>query len=389
MDRMPLGLDELVDHWTVLDDERNLIAGKRGPTRLGFTLLLKFYTQHGRFPSGRSGLPDEAVEFVARQVKVPASDLGFYEWSGSTLKNHRSQVREHLGFRECSVADADKLTDWLAAHVANAERNQDRVREELLRPCRAERIEPPAPPRIIRIVRWALHSAQETWFAVIAARLSAETVSRIIALIDGGAEADEDQDGDQDSVLALVKSVPGNVSLESMLTEIRKLTAIRAIGLPPGLFADVAPKVVSGWRARAAVESPSHLRRRLKNSPQSMVTLLAALLTEREREVTDSLVDLLIATVHRIGARAERKVTEELINAFRRVTGKENILFAIAEASPARPSDAVREVVYPAVRGGESTLRELMHEYKTSGPAYRRTVQTTLRASYTGHYRKA
>lgn len=63
------------------------------------------------------------------------------------------------------------------------------------------------------------------------------------------------------------------------------------------------------------------------------MTLLAALLVEREREVTDSLVDLLIATVHRIGARAERKVTNELINAFKRVSGKENILFQIAEAS--------------------------------------------------------
>ncbi len=118
------------------------------------------------------------------------------------------------------------------------------------------------------------------------------------------------------------------------------------------------------------------------------MTLLAALLAEREREVTDSLVDLLIATVHRIGARAERKVTEELVNAFRRVTGKENILFAIAEASLARPAGAVREVVYPAVRGGEQTLRELVHEYKTKGPVYRRTVQTTLKASYTNHYRK-
>ena len=386
---MPLGLDELVEHWTVLDDERKLIAGKRGPTRLGFTLLLKFFTQHGRFPSGRSELPDEAVEFIARQVKVPAADRGFYEWSGSTLKNHRSQVREHLGFRECSVADADKLTGWLAAHVANAERNQDRVREELFRRCRAERIEPPTSPRVTRIVRSALHNAEEMWFSVIAGRISAETARRIIALVDGGAEAgDADEEEDQDSVLALVKSVPGNVSLESMLAEIRKLTAIRAIGLPPGLFADVAPKVLSGWRARAAVESPSHLRRRLANSPQSTVTLLAALLAEREREVTDSLVDLLIATVHRIGARAERKVTEELISAFRRVTGKENILFAIAEASLAHPSDAVREVVYPAVRGGEATLRELVHEYKANGPAYRRTVQTTLRASYTSHYRK-
>ena len=56
-------------------------------------------------------------------------------------------------------------------------------------------------------------------------------------------------------MLALIKSVPGNVNLESMLTEIRKLTAIRAAGLPPGVFADVAPRVVSGWRARAAVEA--------------------------------------------------------------------------------------------------------------------------------------
>jgi Domain of unknown function (DUF4158) len=83
---MPLGLDELIERWTVLDDERKLIAGKRGPTRLGFAVLLKFFTQHGRFPPGRSEFPDEAIGFVARQVKVPASDIGFYEGPGSLSK---------------------------------------------------------------------------------------------------------------------------------------------------------------------------------------------------------------------------------------------------------------------------------------------------------------
>lgn len=126
---------------------------------------------------------------------------------------------------------------------------------------------------------------------------------------------------------------------------------VRAIGLPAGLFADVAPKVLAAWRARAVVESPSHLRRRARSSPAAAVTLLAALLVEREREVTDSLVDLLIATVHRIGARAEQKVTNELINAFKRVTGKENILFHIAEAALAAPDEQVREVVFGAVSG--------------------------------------
>ncbi|GAB2460232.1 Tn3 family transposase [Streptomyces incanus] len=382
-------MDELVEHWTVLDDELELVAGKRGATRLGFALLLKHYTQHGRFPRGRAEFPDEVVAFVARQMKVSAAEFDSYQWAGSTIEYHRAQIREHLGFRVCSVQDAEKLTAWLAAEVAHAERNAERVREELLKHRRGESIELPTPDRITRMVRSALHTAEEAWFGRIAARLTAEVRARVLALVAAADDAEDDRDGVEagggESVLSLVRAMPGNVSLESMLREIRKLTAIQAIGLPASLFADVAPKVLASWRQRATVESPSHLRRR---SDEAAVTLLSALLVEREREVIDSLVDLLIATVHRIGARAERKVTNELINAFKRVSGKENILFAVAEASLAEPDGEVREVVFPAVRGGEQTLRELVHEYKTKGPVYRRTVQTTLKASYTNHYRK-
>ena len=62
-----------------------------------------------------------------------------------------------------------------------------------------------------------------------------------------------------------------------------------------------------------------------------------ALLHARQQEITDTLADLLVSTVHRINARAEKKVTEQLVNAFKKVTGKENILFSIAQASLAAP----------------------------------------------------
>ncbi|MGV9310391.1 hypothetical protein ACWDLG_44110 [Nonomuraea sp. NPDC003727] len=39
----PMHIDELVEHWTILDEERDLIAGKRDATRIGFAILLKFY----------------------------------------------------------------------------------------------------------------------------------------------------------------------------------------------------------------------------------------------------------------------------------------------------------------------------------------------------------
>src|SRR5512135_2361547 len=58
-----------------------------------------------------------------------------------------------------------------------------------------------------------------------------------------------------------------------------------------------------------------------------------------------------------------------------------------AEASVSRPHGLVKEVVFPAV-GGEQTLLDLVAEYKSSGPTYRRTVQTKLKASYSHHYRR-
>jgi Domain of unknown function (DUF4158) len=79
------------------------------------------------------------VEHVARQVKVSPAELGLYEWTGSTIEYHRNQIRTHLGFRVCSVADADKLSDWLTTNIAHAERRPEQVREELIKKRRGLR----------------------------------------------------------------------------------------------------------------------------------------------------------------------------------------------------------------------------------------------------------
>ncbi|MCZ9345858.1 DUF4158 domain-containing protein, partial [Streptomyces sp. TRM76130] len=94
-------------------------TGLRRPScQESLAVSLRFHTQYGRFPRGRFELPAEAVEFVARQVQVPAAELGAHEWSGRTVEYHRTRIRGHLGFRECSVANAEKVTGWLAEHVA-------------------------------------------------------------------------------------------------------------------------------------------------------------------------------------------------------------------------------------------------------------------------------
>ena len=109
------------------------------------------------------------------------------------------------------------------------------------------------------------------------------------------------------------------------------------------------------------------------------MTLLSALVFQRTQEVTDALVTLLIQIVHRIGARAERRVESAYINDLKRVAGKTRILYRIADAALEYPDEPVRQVVFPEAL--EQTLRDLVAEYKAQGGAYRRHVQEVMHSS--------
>jgi TnpA family transposase len=194
-----LGLDDVVDHFTLIGDELDQLRNKSGATRLGFAVLLKFLLWRGRFPRGLHEVPDDAAAHLARQVRVPAAELGSFDFASRTAKRHRTEIRAYTGFRECSVADAEALAGWLAEHVASGERRPERVRDELILRCRAELIEPPTPERVSEIARSALHQAEQALLALIAARLDAVVVARLEALI-----AVSDDNDDDDNLCALL-----------------------------------------------------------------------------------------------------------------------------------------------------------------------------------------
>ncbi|MGW9030855.1 DUF4158 domain-containing protein [Streptomyces sp. NPDC055722] len=91
--------EELLANWTLVDGDWDLVANKSGATRLGFSLLLKFYELEGQFPDMPEEVPSAAVEYVADLVKVPATDFAKYTLVGRTAEYHRKQIRDALGFR--------------------------------------------------------------------------------------------------------------------------------------------------------------------------------------------------------------------------------------------------------------------------------------------------
>jgi TnpA family transposase len=383
--------EELIEHWTLLPNEMEWLANKTGATRLGFAALLEYFQQEGCFPHSPHDVPATAIAYLARQAGVVAALWFQYDWDGRTIKYHRAQIRTHLGFREATVADAEADIAWLCAEVLPHEQRPEHLPEVLRQHLRARRIEPPTAERLDRIVRSALAQFEEQITRQVMVRLSAPTLQNLEALLNvgtGESEAEEKAADQKEaeiatSTLAHLKADPGRASLESVLTEITRLEQLRRLNLPPDLFRDVSPKLVLVWRRRVVAEELHELRRH--PTPLRM-TLLAAFCQVRQQEITDSLLELLMHIIHRIGMRAERRVEKQLIGELKRVAGKDNLLCRMAETALEYPEGIVREVLYPVV--SEQTLRDLVREFKAQGNTYRQQVYTVMRASYSHHYRR-
>ena len=178
--------EELIEHWTILPGEWPLIEHKHGATRLGFAVLCKFFQYAGAFPRAPQDVPLTVVDHVAQQVGVPADTWAQYAWDGRTIEYHRAQIRQHLGFREATVADSETLVTWLAEQIVPTTRRPDHLKEAVVQRCRDLRIEPPTPERLDRLIRSAVHREDTRVGNGILHRLSTRTQEQLEAFLTSG-----------------------------------------------------------------------------------------------------------------------------------------------------------------------------------------------------------
>ena len=365
--------DELIESWTLVEADWPLVGNKTGATRLGFAALLKFYEIEGRFPAYPEEVPGAAVDYLAGLVKVEPEAFAKYSWTDRQIKRHRAQIREAFGTRPPTEDDEQRWTGWLAAEVCPVETRRERLADALVRRCRSEKVEPPAEGQIERVVGSALRRHEEAFAGETVAKLGPGVCTRLSGLLD------------EDGLLAELKADPGPLGLDTLSAEIGKLGTIKTLGLPDELFTETSTRLVAAWRARAARMYPSDFR---ACSPNVRATLLAALCWVRQTEITDGLVELLTGLIHRINARAERRVEKELIGDLTSVPGKKGIYLRMVTAALDRTDETVRAAVWPVVPGGEQTLRKLAKELMATEKAWRERVRVSLRGSYTHYYRR-
>ncbi|WP_088225402.1 Tn3 family transposase [Desulfosporosinus sp. FKB] len=381
-------LDELIEHFTFLPHELQQIGNKAGETRIGFAVLFKFFQYEARFPTNKYEVPKAVISYIAKQIDSSQELYAKYDWAGRSITYHRTQIREFFGFREDTVHDAHEITDWLCKNVLYHDQEFEHIKEMVYRRFREQKIVPPTPERIDRLIRSAISTFEDQFFKATYEKIPKASLSKLDVLIDSISSLDEEKDeptgenGDQLSFHEL-RSDPGRPGLESVFKEINKLKTILNLDLPDDLYWDVPYKVLKKYKQRVATEDIRELRRH----PEPIrYTLLSAFFYLRRMEITDNLIELLIQIIHRIGVRAERRVEKEILNDLRRVSNKQGILFNLAQTALEFPNGIIKDVLYPIV--SEQTLKDLVKEFKSTGPAYREKIHTVIRASYSSHYRR-
>ncbi|MEI8055607.1 MAG: Tn3 family transposase [bacterium] len=376
--------EELVEHWSLLPDERRLLHDKMGKHQLVFAIMLKFFQYAGRFPEDLAEFPKAVVNYLVANLSLSAKSIDGYSLDGRVARDHRLIIRNFLNFRTADYNDAEQIEKWLIDNILSQENSFPAIENKVYEHYRELKIVPPSKSQIKQCIDKAISAFEQNLFSQIAAKLSKSTKQRIDELIYTPREKHKKSDPKYSKVsLNYLKQDPRQASIDTVLNEIAKLKRIRYLELPAGLFQNISSKVLLTYRVRIIMETPAQISDHPANSKYAMIAAFCYL---KEQAIIDSLVDLLIQITNKIATKAEKHLVKELLRDLRKVTGKNSILYRMAIEATEHPKGIIDQVLYPAV--GEQTLLDLVKEFKSTGIAYQREVHTTMRASYGNHYRR-
>ncbi|MBC6445060.1 MAG: DUF4158 domain-containing protein [Alphaproteobacteria bacterium GM202ARS2] len=362
-----------IETWSLGFDEMAWVEGFSRESRVWAAFQLRFFRQHGRFPSRDGDLDEESLRYLTEQLGLSAPDLGDFHFGHVNARRQRAAILRHLGFRQASKRDREGLRIWLADGGGGSAGTVDEHVASGYRHCLEIGVFIPSDRIMERLVRGARHDFVEGLLTAIVSRLSTD----VRAKLDGCLADPKAPTG----FLSLKNDV-GAASLKSILAACDRLTFTLELDLPDDLLAGIDPSWIRRLIRRVDGETAAEMRR---HGTVRRLGLLALYLIDRRRKLIDSLIDLLLDIVHRMQTRSRRRVIGRIARDIERVYGKERLLVDIAMAAIDDPEGRVVDVIYPVA--GAAKLKAVIEEGRAKGTLDRR-IQTVMRGSYARHYRR-
>jgi Tn3 transposase DDE domain-containing protein/uncharacterized protein DUF4158 len=369
--------DALVEYFLLTPTEQDLIAQCRGDVnRHGVAVLLKSLHYLGYFPESPQDVPPDVRTFLARQLHLLWDPSAQYPTDDRTQRSHLAWMRQHTGWRASTADDKAAFASWLRDNSAPAAPTEEDLLEGAYQRLRALQIALPTERALRRVVHTAFHEFFHDISTRVTARLPETVRTQLDALLVVGAD-------ESVSPFEQLKTTPAAPGIAPLQQEMHKLQTLRTVGVPAEALADVPEKVVTLLQRRAHNERAGEMR---AHPAPIRYALMACFLQVRTMEGTDDVVRMLFELIRRMETQTEQHLQKTLLRDIKRVTGKIQLRYRVAEAVMEEPDGTIRTVLVPQVQ--EETFRELAAEAKASGPQYRIWYPDVLRQKYLHHYRQ-
>ncbi len=367
--------------------ELGWVQTKKINNQLAFAVMLKFFQWEGRYPDKDEVIPPVIIVCLANQLGVDPSKIEHFNWEGRSAERFRQAIRRFLGYRKPTVADSKKLMLWLNSDVLPQAPTLPQCLEKAYQFFHDHQLEPFSKKELDRYIHSATYHFEEQFFSTIDSQLSAETKKIMDALIKDTIDRDEDdEEADIDQIkLHHLKRDMAGAKLKHVHFEIKKLNSIRRIFLPVSLLHTLSRKYLQRYYLRILSESPSHIE---EYKVASRYGSMAAFCYIRSQLLTDNLSDVLMQFIHKIQKSSETHVIKKVISEIKRVDGKFDILYELANTAAAYPDGVIQDKIYPKV--SQETLCNLADELRSrcKGKWYQTQVQIKMRSLYSHAHRQ-
>lgn len=180
------------DLYELSDKELEIVlASKRkGRHKLALAVLIKYFQIKGRFPSQKELISPDLVENLANQLETSVEDFIDYDWSGSTNKRLRKQVREVFSFREACSEDIAPFKKWIKEELVPKGYTFEQDLEKSYEYFRQKCIEPFSEKQMTRYINSAHHTFEKAFFRAVFEKMSPVIKRRLDELLE-----EEDEKG--------------------------------------------------------------------------------------------------------------------------------------------------------------------------------------------------
>lgn len=363
-----------------------VIANNTEKNRLTFAIMLKFFQEKGRYPTGKDAIEPVLLSSLAGQLKISTALFKPIHLENRTAKRFRQKIREFLDYKVATLSDVKRVVAWLMELVKHGPHTMPHYREKVDEFLRQHKIEPFSPQKIDRYIRSAIAQFEKRFFTKITNQLAPDTIRLFKHLLHDATDEDINVEPDINSVVSLrsLKSDIAGVQLKHVAFEIKKLALIRSAPVPDDLFDGVSRKHIKKYYLRIMAASPSNI---LEFVSPARLACMACFFYMRAQLLTDSAADLLIRLIHNMKTSAESHINKKVLSDVKKVNGKFDILCTIANTAIANPKGVIEDTIFAKV--SQETLKNIVNEMKHSGNRwYVAQVNTKVRSLYSHAHRK-